>query len=337
MLKAIFLKSTARTVTCIVCVSLILTVFTGCNEGTYLTVNYEKDKTLRYKFISSRDIEVDMDPSKKNKNSAKKYSEYIEVVIAYTPIEVDPYGETTIEALCQSVNIKRGGSRKSARDAMDAAKGSSFIFTVGPTGKMLDKSQLDALLKEIGKKAFRKNQSRGRIKEPDMIGDFIATQRFLNNAVTSIKGTKGIAVGQSWDSVLSIPVPMVMKKARNVVYTLERIDEEPSGRVAVIRSSFSPAESAPDDWPIPYTGSFNMSGPFGFLRNYRVIDLQGHGSESFNIDTGRSLKYDQQYRLVLESSLMIPIGGITPQITIDQKITMQLLDQLAEPVKTNQK
>ena len=40
-----------------------------------------------------------------------------------------------------------------------------------------------------------------------------------------------------------------------------------------------------------------MVGPFGFYRNYRVLSLQGQGEELFNIDAGRTERYEQQYEL----------------------------------------
>jgi hypothetical protein len=160
-----------------------------------------------------------------------------------------------------------------------------------------------------------------------MIGDFIATQWFLWDSISSIeKAAKGVYVGQSWKSKLSVPTPMVTRKVRDVTYTLDEIRQTEKGQLAVIRSSYSPAESVSDNWPpMPYSGRFQMSGRFGFLRGYKLLDLQGQGEELFNIDAGRTEQYNQQYQAQLEASL--PMGlGLNPRITIKQTLTMELLE-----------
>lgn len=159
-----------------------------------------------------------------------------------------------------------------------------------------------------------------------MIGDFVASQWFLWDAIASIEEpSKGVVVGQSWTSKLSVPTPMVMRKARDVTYRLDEVRPSEKGRLAVISSSYQAADSAPNEWPIPYSGRFQVAGPFGFYGNYRVLDLQGEGEELFNIDAGRIEQSEQEYQLRLKASLMIPLAGVDPRITIDQKLTMTLL------------
>jgi len=205
--------------------------------------------------------------------------------------------------------------------------GRIFTLTVGPTGRIMDYSELDKLLKEIGEKAFHTDAKGGRIKEPEMIGDFVATQWFLWDSVSSIdKPSKGVRVGESWKSKLSVPTPMVSREARDITYTLDEIRPGEDGRLAVIASSYEAADSAPRTWPIPYWGSFQMKGPFGFYRNYQVLSLHGQGEELFNVDAGRIERYNQQYELKLSASLMLPLPGANPKITIDQKLTMKLLE-----------
>lgn len=299
-----------------------------------ITVNFQEGQTLQYRFVSSRDIEVDWGPmkrgSKPGQDKADKSSESMDMVVAYTPIEATPHGLTTIKATCKSVNVRRTssgtGRQRTSRDAVESLPGASFTFTVEPTGKIKDYSQLEKLIKEIGKKAFRPEKARGRIKEPDMIGDFTATQWFLWDSVSSIeKAAEGVRVGQSWKSKLPVPTPMVTRKARDVTYTLDEIRQTEKGQLAVIRSSYSPAESVSDNWPpMPYSGSFQMSGRFGFLRGYKLLDLQGQGEELFNIDAGRTEQYNQQYQVQLEASF--PMGiNMNPRITIKQNLTMELL------------
>ncbi len=293
-----------------------------------LTVDFQDGETLRYKFTSSRDVSLDWDPEKKQakrgRSSNEKTSESMEMVVSYTPIEVNPFGLTTIKATCESVRTKR--SKGSRGDAVESLRGKTFTFTVGPTGIIEDYSQLAALIKEVGEKAFLPGTGRGRIKEPDMIGDFSSTQWFLWNSVASIeKATEGVSAGQSWKSKLPVPGPMVMRRAREVEYTLDEIRQSDKGRLAVIKSSYSPAESVSANWPpMPYSGSMQMRGTFGFLRGYKIIQLQGQGEELFNIDAGRIEQSNQQYEVQLQAS--IPFGlNVKPIITMKQNFKMQLI------------
>ena len=294
-----------------------------------LTVDFKEGETLRYRFVSEKYIELNWDPSKKSYQKSKggidKSSESLKMVIAYTPVKVNPYGLTTIQATCESIKASNTGRRSYGRDAVENLKGKSFTFTIDPAGRIEDYSQLENLIKETGKKAFRKKSTQGRIKEPDMIGDFTATQWFLWDSISSIeKAVEGISIGQSWKSILSIPTPMVTKKARDVTYTLSEIRQTEKGQLAVIKSSYSLSDSV-GDWPMPYSGSFQMSGTFGFLRGYQFKDLEGKGEELFNIDAGRIEKYNQQYKVQVRASFPMGIGS-NPLITIKQTLRMELLE-----------
>jgi hypothetical protein len=249
------------------------------------------------------------------------------MVVSYMPRQVDPFGLTALEATCESVKVERSKTRARAvkKDAVEWLMGKSFTLKVNPAGKIEDYFELDGLIKEIGKKAFRPPSRRGRIKEPDMIGDFWASQWFLWDAVSSVpNAASGVRPGDSWRSSLYVPAPMVMRKARDVEYSLERVDDGPEGRLAVIASRFKLAEGVPAGWPVPYTGSFQMSGTFGFLRGYRVLELEGGGRELFNIDKGRIRNSSQQYKMKVQASLPAAMG-IQPLITIRQKLTMEPL------------
>lgn len=317
-----------------------LSVSTGCETGLVekqtsvggrrlLTVDFQPGQTLRYKFVSGRDIEIDwgsaVSGAKKAEQKVEKSHESMEMIVVYTLVGVDSYGLTTVKATCGSVKVRRKQQR-GTKDAVESLSGKSFIITVSPTGKIEDSLQLDELIREVGKKAFRTGGGRGRIKNPDMISDFVATQWFLWDAVASIeKPLDGVSVGQSWTSKLSVPTPMVSRLARDVTYTLDEIRQTEKGELAVIKSSYSLAKSAPHSWPIPYAGRFQMSGTFGFLARYKYLDLQGEGQELFNIDAGRTERYNQQYQLGIEAST--PFGlGVRPKIKIKQNLTMQLLD-----------
>ena len=334
------MKGTKLKTTLLILATLILSIPAGCQPtagqkelpgepGELLTVDFQAGRTLRYKFVSGREISVEWDTAAEASRSGRpvsdKSSESLEIVMAYTPIEIDPFGLTTVKAVCESVKVTR--SKGTGSDAVESLPGRTFTLAVGPTGRIEDYSQLDELLKEIGKKVFRSNTDMGRIKDPDMICDFVATQWFLWDAVSSIdKPSRGAAVGQSWNSKLSVPTPMVMRKARDVTYRLDEIRPGEKGRLAVIKSSYEIADSAPHDWPIPYSGTFQVAGAYGFYRNYQVLSLQGEGEELFNIDAGRTEQYKQQYEMQLKTSMLLPLPGVNPKITIKQNLTMNLLD-----------
>lgn len=325
---------------------VIVSVFAGCSginrqeeaanvsgSNTLLTVDFQKGQKLQYRFVSSRDIDLDWGPearaSKSSKRASDKSSESMEIVMAYTPIEVNPYGLTTIEATCSYAKVSRSKSasgRVGGRDAVESLTGKTFTFTVDPRGKIEDYSGLEKLLQETGEHAFRAESNRGRVKEPDMISDFFATQWFLWDSISSIPNfTKGLAAKQSWESKIPIPAPMpqMLRKARDVTYTFDEVRQTEKGQLAVIKSSYRAAESAPQDWPIPYSGSFQMAGTFGFLRGYKIIDLQGNGEEIFNIDLGQVERRSQQYQVQLEAVLPFGISA-NPRVTIKQNLTMEL-------------
>ncbi len=200
----------------------------------FLTVDFQPGQTLRYKFTSKKNIAVDWDPNAAaNANHVQEQSETFEMVIAYTPVEVDLYGVSTIRAAVESVKAVRTGgpgARNFGTDAVESAQGKSFTLKVDPRGKIVDAAELTALIQEMGKQAFRAGTAMGRIKEPDMIGDFIASQWFLWDAQSSIeRPAEGVAVGQTWRSQLPVPTPMIMRRARNVVYKLDEVRQDVAG------------------------------------------------------------------------------------------------------------
>ena len=160
-----------------------------------------------------------------------------------------------------------------------------------------------------------------------MVGDFIASQWFLWDSISSIENPlKGVGPGDSWTSVLSVPSPLVMRKARDVTYDFVAIRKSQGKRLALIRSSYSVAESVPQDWPKPYPpGGFQVKDRFGMLRSLRINKLEGNGEELFDIDAGRIEKYTQKFNMEVGAMLMLPLPGTDPRVTIEQELTMELL------------
>ena len=160
-----------------------------------------------------------------------------------------------------------------------------------------------------------------------MVGDFVAAQWFLWDALATIPlPAEGLAIGQTWQSRLPVPTPMVMRQARDVTYRYNGVRAGPRGSAAVIESTYALAKSVPADWPVPYAGRFRMSGTFGFLGPYEVLALEGSGEELYNIEAGRLEQRQQKYAMQVKASL--PPMGIqaSPQITIEQILTTELLE-----------
>jgi hypothetical protein len=186
---------------------------------------------------------------------------------------------------------------------------------------------LEELIKQAGKKAFSSGAGANRIKEPDMISDFIATQWFLWDTVASIpNASQGVSIGQRWESKLSVPTPMVSRLARNVSYKLDEIKSNENDNVAVINCNIEKSSSVPKNWPVPYTGNFQMRGTFGLLGGYKLLDLAGQGHAFFNIDLGQIEEFNQQYELFIEAS--VPFGiSAKPIINIKQTISMKSVEE----------
>ena len=305
----------------------------------FLTVDFEQGKTLRYRLASRRDVTLDWDPNAGTaRNRVEERVEQMETVVAYTPVEVDPYGVSTVRATVESVRASRSGgpaARSQGVDAVESARGKSFLLKVDPRGRIVDANELKALVRQMGERAFQPEGKGGRIKNPDMIGDFVAGVWFLwDGAATIPLPAEGLAIGQTWTSQLPVPTPMVMRKARDVTYRFNGIRSGPRGAAAVIEGTYAPAASAPADWPIPYSGRFRLSGTFGFLGPYEVLSLEGTGEELYNIAAGRLEQRRQTYTMQIEAS--VPPMGIEahPHITIKQTLIAELLNPESEKSET---
>jgi len=310
---------------------LLLSV-TGCvepsqkTEGVFLNVDFKQGETLRYRFESERKVTTDWAPEKQDAKSKKKSTESVETVVAYEPIEVNPYGLTKLKATFESIKAVKSGGRDRQGDAVETLKGKSYTFSVGADGKIHDKSELVKLLTAASKAAFRKEG--GGTKDPDLLDDVLATQWYLWDSLSSIeKPSKGVKVGQTWESHILVPTSMVLRNDRNVTYQLAEVREGELGKVAVIKSTYAMTD-AKSEAPLPYEGSFRLSGTFGFFRamfkGLSITSLEGSGEEMFDINAGRVNSSEQSYKFTIKPNAA-PLPGADPVIYIDQKITMKFV------------
>lgn len=329
-----------RTIFSLTCTCIIVLALAGCQQSELsttdlLSVDFSEGTVLRYKLVSSRDVEVNLDStgsaSKGGQSKPQKMSEKLVLVIAYKPVEVDPYGLSTIEAKCESAKVTRTSvvRKSSERDGAESLAGESFRFRITPAGRIKDYTDLKALIRRCGDKAFASSTGRqGRIKNSDMITDFSAFQWHFWDSIASIEdAVAGVEPGQSWKATQFIALPMPIPAARETTYTLDRVDETEAGRKAVIVSSYKLSDSRVKNWPRPYTGQFSMRGMFGFLRKFKFRSLEGSGEQIFNIDTGTLESEEQQYKVHIDAGFMMPLGDTVPTVTIDQKISIELLGQ----------
>jgi hypothetical protein len=320
-------------------IKLFLTIFgavlfAGCQgdgQKELLLVDFKEGTPLRYKFVSERDIKINVDtPSKPDKNTSHDMSERLELVIVYRPVDVKPFGLTTIEATCASVKVSRKSFTVKGQlpaDAVESFVGMSFRFKVSPTGKITEHSEMDDVISEVGEKAFAtKTDRQGRVKNPDMMMDFIALVWHFWDSVALVKGSEGAAVGRSWQARQLVPLPVGIPAGRETTYTLSEILDTQQGRKAKITSSYALSEPIREGFPRPYTGGYRLKGSlFAVLTNYKFTHLQGAGEQIFNIDTGTLERDQQQYQVKMDASFILPLGDSVPRVTVDQKFLTELV------------
>ncbi len=304
----------------------------GCAGPQTVTMQcrFDPNQPLTYRFTSSRQIEINWGTQSAagDPNQTSTITESLNYTMTYTPLETLADGSTRLKAQCTEAQVRRSNSVSSRRDRRpDVAEnlaGQSFTLVIDPQGRVVDAHELDALLKTLGQEAFRDTPGTGRIKAPEMISDIIATQWFFLDALGSRPHLQ-TTVGQSWTSRQLIPAPMVMRKARDITYTLARERNTENGRIAEITSTstLSP-DKAPSTWPIPYSGTFQLAGTFGFLRGYQSESLTGTGLDRFNLDTGILISSEHTYTWVVQAQAL-PLTNIktSPKLVITQTLKME--------------
>ena len=326
-----------RTILKLVCATIVLLTLAGCREGAkkeFLVVEFKPDTPLEYKFVSERNITLDLktaDPKMAGRSKPQTMSEKLELVILYEPVEVDPYGLTTIKGTCKSAKVTRKSftGKSTVSDAAEQLAGETFLIKLTPAGRIADYSSLTEVVQRVGEKAFATKSVRmGRIKEPDMLHDFIAMQWYLWDSVSTIdEPLKGVEKGQTWTADQLIPLPISLKAVRQTTYTYDGAEETEEGRKAIISSSYGLSDGELQNWPKPYAGGYSQRGMFGFLRGYNLESLEGSGRQVFNIDTGVVEKDQQEYKLTMSAAFLLALGDTTPFLTIDQKISAELLNE----------
>ena len=169
-----------------------------------------------------------------------------------------------------------------------------------------------------------------RIKNPDMINDFLAMQQYLWTAGSAIPNQLDLKAGDTWQVHQTIPwpVPIYPPPGRMTTYTLESIEiEEDLSRKATISSTYAMSETPFEEYVRPYEeGTFQMRGLFGFLRNFQFKHIEGTGTQIFNINDGHIESDQQQFLLDVNANFMLPLGDSLPVLTINQIISIERIE-----------
>ncbi len=306
-----------------------------------LNVDFSEDKPLTYRFVTSRDVVLDLAGEDAAKSAGKEQSttEGLDMVITYTTMATDIYGNITVQAECKSVQLTRKSFTNRSEtqdDPIGKLGGKTWQFVINSAGQIQDYSGLDTLVKELGAKAISDSGQR-RIKGPDMIWDFVATQWFMWDAISSNnKMSAGVDPGQSWESLTSIPFAVRLPVERVVKYTIPA-DQDAANPLINIQSTYSFRgyeekdgklifNSAIPQMPLPYEGSFQTKGMFGFLRDYKAESLSGEGRAVYDLAKGILISDSQQYDMDMTAGFMFPLGNTKPVLKVKQTIEVQLVE-----------
>ena len=94
-----------------VCTCVVGAICGGCEVGggrELLVVAFEAGQQLEYKMVSQREVALTIASKAKNTSKTDKMSETLDLVMVYKPVEVNPYGLSTIEATCKSAKVPAG-------------------------------------------------------------------------------------------------------------------------------------------------------------------------------------------------------------------------------------
>ncbi len=314
-----------------------LGLLAGCRpapRGDYMTIDFQPRTPLRYRFVSSREVEILLTAGPDGKKEdAKTSTESIEMVMDISPVQIDPYGLSTLEFTCRDVRVSRTSfsGKGLAADAMESLKGKSYTIRVSPTGQVEELGTFETLLKEIGRKSFVSSASPDQnIKNPDMILDWIFFQYALwDVSASNPKPLAGIRQGSSWQSEQFMPWPAPIRNipSRVTTYTVREISETDTRKTAVIDSRYQLREKPVLNFPMPYEGSFQIKGSlFSVLRNFRHESIEGSGTQVYNLTDGILQEDRQDYTLVTRADFILPLGQSLPTLTVRQSITIERLD-----------
>ncbi len=315
---------------------ILILVLTGCQTGspTVLLVDFPTDAPVRYTMSTQRKVEIRLTGDKPERTQSHTVNESLELTMEYRAVESNPFGLSTIEGKCVSAKVNRdsirGTSAGKTRDVAEDLAGKTFRFTVTPTGRIEDYSELNKLVKELAAASFIEGvKAPTAVKDPDMLIDFIAMQWYLWDSSAAVKNpTAGVRPDKEWKAVQLLMSPLPLPIGRETTYRLAEVQDQENPKKAIIASTFALTDKEIPNWPTPYEGKFNLKGSlFAVMRNYRFNTLQGSGTTVINLDQGLLESDEQKWKVEIAAEFLLPLGNSLPQITVDQQVSIR---QIAE-------
>ena len=310
-----------------------LCLWAGCaGPGVQLHCCFDTYFPQTYQFTSSREIEIQWGTTSAagDPNQSSTITESLVYTVTYECEPTDAEGLTRIHASCGQARVRRSNSvgiRRARRpDAAEGLAGQTFDVVVDRKGRLVDASGLENLLKRLGQDAFREGPGGGRVKDPEMIYDIVATQWALWDAAGSARSGR-IRPGATWSSQQLIPTPMVKRMARDVTYTLASSHPSDQGPVAEVTSTCVLSSDLPLlKWPVVYSGTFQVAGTFGFLGGYKVEDLHGNGVDRLDLESGQLISSMHRFQWEAEAN-PLPFTTIKaqPKLIITQTLEIESL------------
>lgn len=311
---------------------VLILALAGCQTGprTTLLVDFPTDVPLRYKMSSQRKVEIRLTGDKPERTQSHTVNESLELTMEYRAVESNPFGLSVVEGKCVSAKVSRdslrGTSTVKTHDVAEDLAGRSFRFTITPTGRIEDYSDLNKLVKELGAKSFVEGvKAPTAVKDPDMLTDFIAMQWYLWDCSATVKNpSAGVQIGKDWKALQLLMLPLPLPVGRETTFRLVETQDQTVPKKAIIASSFAITDKEVPNWPKPYEGVFNLKGSlFAVMRNYRFNTLEGSGTTVMNLDQGLLESDEQQWKVGITAEFLLPLGSSLPQITVDQKVNIR--------------
>ena len=315
----------------LVLVVLSLLTMAGCQEGRIFTVDFMSGQTLEYKIVSDRTVTLDItgDSVQDKKGKSQAMTEKMELVMEYQQAGVeDGFGRTLIKATCKSAKVQRRSftGKSTPADSVEKLAGKSFTLKISATGNIEDYSDLERLIQETAASSLGPEKNGAKLKNPDMIADFAASQWYLWNSTSTIKNpSRGASIGQSWSTDQVVPMPIPLNIVKKATYTLTDIEATDTGQIAHFDSVFQIGNRSIKHWDDPYQQKYYMKGMFAFLKGYELLSLDGTGTQTFNLDKGYIQNEKQHYTSVYKVAFPMALGDTVPTLIVDQKYTLELL------------
>lgn len=303
------------------------------SQAPLLTIRFEEGKPLRYQMVSERTVEIRLTGDAASERSApQKISEKLEIVLRLTPQKADPFGLSSIVAVCESAKVTRTSfsGKDGVGDAVESLVKFPYHFAVSPLGQIEPSESFNQMISHLGQQAFSSGRTdSSSIKNPDMINDFLALHQSLWLAAASQPDpAEGIAEGKQWMALQIIPwpLPIIPTPTRQTNWSVLKIAKTEQGHIATIKSVYSLSPKSLENIPMPYQGPFQMRGLFGFLRNYQFEMITGEGQQIYDLNAGQMVSDYQHYQMKVLADFALPLGNSKPVLSVEQTLSIQRID-----------